>query len=374
MEQKRIAMADITMGEPLPWDVYDDNNRLLLAKGSIIHRESQISTLVARGLYVVLGEKRKVQSITVKETPSALRIVRDANQELSRVLLTLSSAPEGPKRIMQITQMLVFATEVNRDVALATILHNREGSYAVRHCIDTAIVALLVARAMGKSASEIQALMAAALTMNVSMLQMHESLQNKREGLNEREHEAIRRHPQDSVALLQQAGVTDQEWLDCVLDHHENEDGSGYPNGKRGAEINANAKILAVADRYCAAISSRSYRKSLLPNAAIRDVLLEHRKDIDQGLISRFVQEFGTFPTGTFVRLENGEIGIVTARGSSTTTPIVHALVGPRGAPLIHPLRRDTAMPLNAVREVLDEERAAIRFQLHQIWGDAAKL
>jgi HD-GYP domain-containing protein (c-di-GMP phosphodiesterase class II) len=374
MEQKRIGMSDIMLGEPLPWDAYDSNDRLLLAKGSIIHRESQVSMLIDRGLFVVMGEKKKVKSLNIKETPSALRIIRDAGIELSKTLLTLNSAPNASQRILEITKMLVFATEVNRDVALATILHNHEGSYTVRHCIDTAIVALLVARGMDKSAFEIQALMAAALTMNVSMLQSQEGLQNRTNGLNEREQEIVRQHPQESVRMLREAGIDDKNWLDCVLDHHENEDGSGYPNGKRGTEINANAKVLAVADRYCASISPRGYRKSLVPNAAIRDVLLEHRKDIDPALISRFVQEFGTYPTGTFVRLENGEIGIVTSKGAATTTPYVHSLVGPRGAPLIHPIRRDTALPLCAIRAVLDETQAAIRFQLHQIWGADAQV
>jgi HD-GYP domain-containing protein (c-di-GMP phosphodiesterase class II) len=373
MEQRRLGMSDITMGEPLPWDVYDDNNRLLLAKGSVVHRESQVNMLVERGLFVVLGEKRRTQTVSVKEVPSALRIIRDANVELSRVLLSLTTAPDAQKRLRSITQMLGFAIDVNRDVALATILHNKEGSYAVRHCIDAAIVALLVARSLNKSPAEIQALTAAALTMNVSMLAVQENLQNKREGLNEKEMEMVRRHPHDSAALLKIAGIDDEKWLNCVLDHHENEDGSGYPNGKRGDEIDANAKILAVADRYCASISSRSYRKSLLPNAAMHDVLLAHRTEIDPSLIACFVREFGTYPTGTFVRLENGEIGLVTGKGASTTTPIVHSLVGPRGAPLSYAIRRDTSTPLNAVREVLDEERAAIRFQLHQIWGDDAR-
>ncbi|RJF96956.1 hypothetical protein D3870_21585 [Noviherbaspirillum cavernae] len=153
--------------------------------------------------------------------------------------------------------------------------------------------------------------------------------------------------------MARQAGITDADWLECVLEHHENEDGSGYPNARPGAATSANAKILAVADRYCASVSTRDYRKSLLPNAAIHNVLLVHKKDVDPALAACFVREFGTYPTGTFVRLENGEIGVVTSRGKTTTTPVVHALVGPRGAPLSFPIRRDTSVPLNAVREVL---------------------
>lgn len=378
MEHRRITMSDIALGKPLSWDIYDGNNRLLLTKGFVVQREHQISALLEKGLYVVTSivtsTHAKAQVKSVKDPPSALRVIRQANQRLERLLSDLSGDSDAPAKILEITQMVVLATEINRDVALACILHNQEGSYAVRHCIDTAIVALLVARSMNKPPPEIQALMAAALTMNVSMLQLQEQLQNKKDGLSEEENERIKRHPQDSVALLRQVGVADPEWLNCVLDHHENEDGSGYPSGKQGKDISANAKILAIADRYCASISSRNYRKVLLPNAAIHNVLLVHKKDIDQSLTACFIREFGTYPTGTFVRLASGEIGVVTGKGRTTTTPIVHSLVGPRGAPLSYPIRRDTELPLHAVREVLGGEQAAIRFSMHQLWGDDARL
>jgi hypothetical protein len=119
-------------------------------------------------------------------------------------------------------------------------------------------------------------------------------------------------------------------------------------------------------------VSARSYRKSLVPNAALRDIMIEGKDTIDPGLASTFIKELGIYPIGTFVRLENGEIGVVTAKGSSSTTPIVDALVGPRGAPLDAVIKRDTSKALHSVREVLSEYQAAIGFNLDQLWGPVA--
>lgn len=374
MNSRRISMGDIVLGQPLPWDVYEGNGRLLLTKGFILERKQQVEVLVERGLFVEADSKTdKVKCAEVKERPSAFRLIKQINQRLGRLLFQLPEEEGAEGKILEVVKTITFAADVNRDVALACILLNQEGNYAVRHCIDTATVTLLVARALQKQPAEIQSLMAAALTMNLTMLQLQQGLQSQKRCLTEAESEQIKRHPAETVALLQKCGVTDSNWLSCVLDHHENEDGSGYPNGKKGSDISENAKILIIADRYCARVSTRDYRKSLLPNAAMRDILLADKKNIDAGLATHFIRELGIYPTGTFVRMEDGEIGVVTGKGTSTTTPVVHALVGPRGVPLSYAIRRDTTLPLHAVREVLYGEQAAIHVNMEQLWGEDAK-
>ena len=61
------------------------------------------------------------------------------------------------------------------------------------------------------------------------------------------------------------AGVSDEQWLACVLQHHETDDGSGYPEGRSNGEVALNAKLIGLADRYCACVSARNYRRSMAP-------------------------------------------------------------------------------------------------------------
>jgi HD-GYP domain-containing protein (c-di-GMP phosphodiesterase class II) len=227
---------------------------------------------------------------------------------------------------------------------------------------------------MKKSPDEVVTVAAAALTMNVGMLRQQEAMQNSSEPLTDTEKQIIHDHPQESVNLLKSAGIDNPDWLSYVLQHHENEDGSGYPLGTASKEIPDCAKIISIADRYCARVSGRSYRKSLLPNAALRDILMAEKNNVDPAIATCFIRELGVYPTGTFVKLSDGEVGVVTGKGETTTTPVVHALIGPRGAPLAFPIKRDTSKPLHAIRDVLDEEKAAVRFSMQQLWGDEAKL
>jgi HD-GYP domain-containing protein (c-di-GMP phosphodiesterase class II) len=383
MDQHRINMSDIVIGEALAWDVYDDSGHLLLSRGHVVADAHQVQTLVERGLFVdakSMGNKgQKTQQspppVKIQERPSALRLINLANKRLERLLYNLSNEADAQEKILEVGKALVYATKINSDVALASILLNQEaGNYPVRHCIDTALLSLIIATSMKKPPDEILIITAAALTMNIGMLRQQTAMQNSAEPLSESDKKVIHDHPQEGVNLLQSVGINHTEWLSYVLQHHENEDGSGYPLGKAGQDIQECAKIISVADRYCACVSKRSYRKSLLPNSALRDILLSQKKNIDPTLTTCFIRELGIYPAGSFVKLENGEVGVVTGKGHTTTAPIVHALIGPRGAPLSFPIKRDTSKQLFSIREVLQDDQAVLRFSMQQLWGEEASL
>jgi HD-GYP domain-containing protein (c-di-GMP phosphodiesterase class II) len=326
-----------------------------------------------------MGENRIVDDATEaapdhgRSPHSVLRLINHAHRKLEQLLFNLDSEADAQRSILGLATELGVAVDANPDVALACILLNQEeGSYAVRHCIDSAVVSLLVARALHAGPRETLTAMTAALTMNVGMLDRQEQLQSRLNAISGHELAQIHGHPQQGVDILRRAGIDDEDWLACVLLHHENEDGSGYPFGKTGDDIPLVAKIVSLADRYCARVSSRSYRKPLLPNEALRDLLLADHKNVDPMLTACFISVLGTYPIGAVVRLASGETGVVYGKGKSSTAPIVHVLRGPQPASSPQPLRRDTGDAAYAIREMLSEEQAGIRFSMQQVWGDAA--
>ena len=379
MAQYRISMSDILIGEPLRWNVYDANGSLLLKKGYLVERPQQVEALVERGLFVETSFSGFPREADVpskeQESPSVLRLINLADKRLERLLFGLNSEPDFPGTLLEVAKSVIYATELNPDIAIACVLLNQQaGSYPVRHCVDTAVIAILVARSMAIAPEEIVMITAAALTMNVGMLQQHAHLQRKQDALTDEEAEIIHHHPQESVRMLEAVGIRDPDWLSYVLCHHENEDGSGYPSGKKGEDIPKNARLIALADRYCACVSERKYRKSILPNVALREIFLERGKGIDPLLAAHIIKEMGIYPPGTLVRLNNGEIGVVSRKGETATTPIAHALVGPRGIPLSIPVKRDTSNETFTIKEVLDADQANVRFSMQQVWGKEARL
>lgn len=378
MNKRRISMQDMALGEPLQWDVYDTSGHLLLSRGHVIDNSHLLESLVERGLFIDLPHKTSETppaTAKVRELPSVLRFINLVHKRLEGLLFGLHTETDAQAKILEVARTVSYATNLNPDIAVACILLNQSvSSYAGRHSMDTAVVSLLVAQVMKKSADEILTIVAAALTMNLGMLRQHDHFQDKEGPLTEKEIEFIKNHPEEGVRLLKQAGISNPDWLTYVLQHHENEDGSGYPYGLSGQDIAQNAKIISLADRYCARVTGRRYRRPLLPPAALRGLFVEDSKTIDAHLAPYFIHELGMYPPGTYVRLHNGEIGVVTRRGKQAAAPVVHALVGPRGAPLSFPIPRDTAKELFAIREALYPEQADVRFSMQQLWGKEASL
>nr|WP_315258360.1 HD domain-containing phosphohydrolase [uncultured Duganella sp.] len=307
--------------------------------------------------------------------PSALHQLNLCNRRLEQLLHNLRNEHNAEADIRDIAADVVRAVAINPDVALACIfLSQINGTYAVRHCIETAVVTVVIARSMQMAPANILTVAAAALTMNVGMLRDHEGFQNKNAPLNSEEMAIVRRHPEQSADLLRRVGVDDDDWISCVLMHHENDEGSGYPAGIASPEVTLNAKLLSFADRYCAQVSARNYRKSLLPSLALRNLVEDKGAPVDPHLADCFQRELGDFPPGCLVRLDGGEIGVVSRRQGCSNGLQVHYLRDAAGAMLMPAQPRCCNTGLGGIAEGLSEDQAATRFSMKQIWGAQASL
>lgn len=310
--------------------------------------------------------------------PSVLHELNAANRRLEKLLVDLRSEHNAESELRAVARDVIRAVELNPDIALACIFLNQiNGTYAVRHCIETAIVAIIVANGLRKADSEILTITAASLTMNVGMLRYQNTFHTS-SALTSEEMSIVRRHPLESVDLLRDAGVSDEDWIACVLQHHENDDGTGYPVGCSGVEIQQNARLISLADRYCAQVSARNYRCSVLPDKALARLMHDEEKFDDKALCTQFAAVVGKFPPGTLVRLQNAEIGVVTQRDGDGEVQ-VQCLRDAAGKPLrnasgiIQIVRRSTE-PECAISEALSEDQADVRFSMKQIWGEQASL
>jgi hypothetical protein len=218
---RQLTYGDIRAGQALPWDVFSAAGALLVRKGYCPASDTHVDNLVARG-FIDAPLAGDTAAAPVAEPPSVLRLLNHAVAELEPLLHRIDAGSAGVQGALEQVALLVSqAVEIQPEVAAACILHNQQAApYAVRHCVDTAVVAQIVARAVKRPADEIRAMTLAALTMNVGMLR----LQDERGSLSDAEKALVRAHPERGVQLLRQAGITDPVWLDCVLSHHENED------------------------------------------------------------------------------------------------------------------------------------------------------
>lgn len=151
--------------------------------------------------------------------------------------------------------------------------------------------AVALARALGVSDErQIRAIEAAALLHDMGKLAIPEFILNKPGKLTAREFAVMKTHAAVGADLLSSIHFP-YPVVPIVRHHHENWDGSGYPDGVKGSDIPIGARILSVVDCYDALTSDRPYRPAMTAEQAL-DILSQRRgKMYDPLIVDAFVRE-----------------------------------------------------------------------------------
>ncbi|MBZ0257043.1 HD domain-containing protein, partial [bacterium] len=110
--------------------------------------------------------------------------------------------------------------------------------------------------------------------------------------LTDEEMEIMREHPLRGLRILKEAGELSEECSVIVSQHHERNDGSGYPYGLTGNQIHEYGKICAIADVFDALTMERSYKKPLTTFEALQIMKEKMPGHFDVELFRKFVQLF----------------------------------------------------------------------------------
>ena len=137
-----------------------------------------------------------------------------------------------------------------------------------------------VARALGMSEDEIQAVSTAALLHDIGKLAVPEHILAKPGPLTPEEFQKVRIHPQVGADIIASVPFP-YPVAPLILSHHERWDGRGYPSGLKGEEIPLGARILCVVDYFDALTSDRPYHKAIGNEAALAILQQEAGKALD---------------------------------------------------------------------------------------------
>jgi len=257
------------------------------------------------------------------------------------------------------------------DAVLCSLLLDESAAYAQAHPAMVGTLCAVLADRICLPPDVRLTTIAAALTCNLGMLSVHESAAIHRHALTPEQQTEVHTHPLRSAAMLRAAGVTDELWLQIVSHHHERPDGTGYPHGVRGTLLGRPARLVALADVYAAMVLPRHYRDGVHAQQALREIFLQRGMQIDAALAADFINTLGVFPPGIFVRLSNGETGVVIQRGTARASdPVVSCFRSPRGGTYMRPLHRDTASRAGfAIAEVL--RRQPLPCSISGLWRAA---
>jgi HD-GYP domain-containing protein (c-di-GMP phosphodiesterase class II) len=128
------------------------------------------------------------------------------------------------------------------------------------HTRRVATLAVEIGEQLGLSPNRLRSLAIGGLLHDIGKLSVPESILQKPAALDDDEYAEVKLHPERGRELLNELGGFDDTVGRLVLDHHERLDGTGYPRGLEGDELDLPTRILAVCDVYDALVSARVYR------------------------------------------------------------------------------------------------------------------
>lgn len=364
----KLSMDQLRVGVPLPWDVHDGAGQLLLRRGYVIERDSQLESLVARGMYVAAEALKPAKPVTT--APAEQRfdpfwLWQDVTNKLARVLRAGLEEPEFPARVRKLAEAVQTLVERNPDAALAALVLLEKNPYAVVHSLHVAVVCEILGRPLKWDPQRRLSTLCAALTMNVAMVDLQTVVVSQRTPLTPEQDAAIKAHPAEGVARLKAAGVTDELWLKAVLEHHESPDGKGYPAGIRA--MAEESLLIRTADVFAAKVAGRASRKPMALNDAAK-MLFVHESARQNRIVGLLIKELGIYPPGTIVELANEETAVVVKRGASAKTPMVYSLINAKGFPMLDTVRRDTEREEFAISRVVPRDNFKIAIDVNKIW------
>ncbi|PVY76788.1 HD domain-containing protein [Tamilnaduibacter salinus] len=332
----RVAPGALVVGKPLPWAVYDDRGNVLLKQGYVIQNDTQLEQLFERGLFhprhyeVDIGADQDQEEEPRERNPFA-----DYGPLLKTLSTTITHinerSPDARERLLGLARFIVRLCRQATDPCLALVHLYSVQPDAREQLLFYAILCSVVGDYMAMDEKHQTVMVAAALTGNLALQPFLDKLNRSNRRLSEDQRAILRKHPQLSAQALENAGVDNRLLLAIVMQHHEEPDGSGHPQGLRGEQIRPEARALALAERYMAMITKRPYRERLGITKARELLASAAQADSDQAAPNALLKALTDTPPGALVRLANQEIAVVTKRPLGTSGPEAQAIISPDG-------------------------------------------
>jgi putative nucleotidyltransferase with HDIG domain len=174
-------------------------------------------------------------------------------------------------------------------LALAKVMESRD-AYIGGHCRKVTAIAVRLSQQMECSSAEVQAIRWAALLHDIGKVGIRDGILRKTAPLNKREWQEMRRHPESGAEIVRMASNLDYVAA-LILAHHERFDGTGYPHGLQREMIPLGARILAVADAFCAMTDDRPYRPSRSIEEAVQELRRCSGTQFDPRVVEAFVAQ-----------------------------------------------------------------------------------
>lgn len=382
------SLDQLTPGDVLAKTLYNERGDVLLAAGTTLSA-AYVDSLRRRGVDAVYVQDGLADDITPVELVSASvraavagnvahvfasvalaaaemgggtadrpRTVEDAVSRLGDRELKVADSDVVGALYDDVERLMNEILESNAATSLESLKsHN---AYTFQHSVDVAIISILMGRYARLDRGQLRELALGSLLHDIGKMYIDEAILVKPAALTDSEMAEMRKHPLMGFEIVRRMPVFSILPAHVAYQHHERQDGVGYPRGLSGSNrldvtdpdrrnprrMLLIAEIAAVADVYSAVSSDRPYRAAM-PLDKVDEILSSMAgKHLNRDIVRLLQRLVPRYPVGGWVEVTAGDYrgwrGVVSAiNPSKINRPQVRLLLDDRGEKRADPVTID---------------------------------
>jgi HD-GYP domain-containing protein (c-di-GMP phosphodiesterase class II) len=313
LSMRKFSTCFLKPGMKLGQTIYGARGDVLLTAGTVL-TEKYIKNLSRLGILDAYIDEGLLKDVLLDEV-----ITRETKTvAVSQIKKIMTESRDKGELVIQPAPLYDTVNDIATQIlANEKIMYNltdlrTQDNYTFEHSVNVCVLSLMTGKSLGYTRDQLLALGVGAILHDLGKVKIPFEILNKPDRLSEEEFSLVMEHTRHGHNMIKALEYLGEVPATIAYQHHENYDGSGYPNGISGHQFNEFAQIAALADRFDALTANRPYRQAFPPYEAYEMCAGAGNYLFKDMFITAFLYNIAAYPTGTLVELNNRMIGVVT--------------------------------------------------------------
>ncbi len=239
---------------------------------------------------------------------------KETQKRVSNLVRDLKMAPANAIRDTgEVIEDIMTLLDGQDNIIVSLVSLTSEEFTTTNHALNVTVLALSLAKSIGLTEVEIRTLGIAALLHDIGKVLLPPNITHKKTTLTAAEEAIMNTHVDKAVSLLSHFKGIPDDIISIIANHHVYMDGTGYPESPKDGEISSLCHILQVANHYDNMCNPQIASDALSPKVAMANLFSNYDGKLDDHYIHLFVRNFGVYPPGTIVQLNDDSIAMVSS-------------------------------------------------------------
>lgn len=240
---------------------------------------------------------------------------KEFERSLSRMRAVMNKIRNRPEQAVDEASQLVndIVDKLLSDDNVTLHLMNGKSEFEdiYFHSLNVSVIAMMIAKAKMLSAEEIKEVAFASLFHDMGKVKVPTAILRKPTALTEPEKNYLKLHTKYGLEIAANMDSFPESARKVIAQHHEMNDGSGYPDGLKGDQIDQLTQIVSVANAYDNLCHNNVVTEQKIPYVALSHLYKNCKHLYNHENLSLLIKFMGIYPPGTVVQLSNDMVGLV---------------------------------------------------------------